>query len=583
MRAHLADAPRGGDCPTGAELVARLLRPVAELPVLRDRIRYRTRVAGIARAACSSTSTSAPHPGGRAVHAAAGHPARRGERRGDPRPRLQRHLRPPEHARGRRHPRARRAVLDHRITRTIPDTADPSRWAGTVLLVGAGKSAQTAARDLAALPGTRLVWAVRNPAPDWGEVPDDTLPARQGLVDASRALAGGGLERVTVHTGARVASLKASQDGRVTAVLDTGAGPREVAADHVVSLTGYTGDPVLHRQLQVHECYATGAPMALSAALLSAGGAGADCLAQRPPASTSCAVRNRTSSCWAPSRTAASTPSCCAAVTSRSTRSPVRTPRGPVPPRGPVRTGSRGRRTGPVRPDAPGRRGARRGGPPYGGTRGAGTVRRHRLPCRVDAWAAPRVEALRGGALRAGPAAGGAASRAADRQAGTAAGTAAPRGTWRRAARRPGSAAGDDPVGARRVEACQFLRRRQPGQQQLPEAGHRVPGQPLLVAPPQHLEADGRGDHGGGHVPAVHAHREAALTGRLGQHLLDELLPLAAQVHLAGAGGVAAEPEAARVTASRRSRCARACEASVSACRAGLTARPPRAPRRTPR
>ena len=48
--------------------------------------------------------------------------------------------------------------------------------------------------------------------------------------------------------------------------------------DHVVALTGYTGDASLYRQLQVHECYATGAPMNLSAALL--GSAGGDCLAQ---------------------------------------------------------------------------------------------------------------------------------------------------------------------------------------------------------------------------------------------------------------------------------------------------------------
>lgn len=30
--------------------------------------------------------------------------------------------------------------------------------------------------------------------------------------------------------------------------------------DHIVSLTGYTGDAGLYRQLQVHECYATAAP-----------------------------------------------------------------------------------------------------------------------------------------------------------------------------------------------------------------------------------------------------------------------------------------------------------------------------------
>ncbi|WP_177204282.1 flavoprotein, partial [Streptomyces sp. CC53] len=281
MRAHLAEAPRGDDCPTGAELVARLLRPVAGLPVLRDRIRYGTRVAGIARTGLlkhehigTPTRAGAPFtllldtPHGEESTTATlvldcsgtyGHPNTLGDG-GIPAP-------------GER-------SLDHRITRTVPDTSDPGRWAGSVLLVGAGKSAQTAARDLAALPGTRLVWAVRNPAPDWGEVPEDTLPARQGLVDASRTLAGGGHDRVTVHTGARVVSLKESPDGRVAVILDTGAGPREVAADHVVSLTGYTGDPALHRQLQVHECYATGAPMALSAALLSAGGAGGDCLTQ---------------------------------------------------------------------------------------------------------------------------------------------------------------------------------------------------------------------------------------------------------------------------------------------------------------
>ncbi|MFF1272233.1 hypothetical protein ACFVZC_02195 [Streptomyces marokkonensis] len=142
-----------------------------------------------------------------------------------------------------------------------------------------GKSAQTAARDLAALPGTRLEWVVRSPAPDWGAVPDDPLPGRQELVSTARTLATGGHDRVLVHTGAHVQSLSHAADGdRVLVRLATADGPREVLADHVVSLTGYTGDHTLYRQLQVHECYATGAPMNLSAALL--GAAGGDCLAQ---------------------------------------------------------------------------------------------------------------------------------------------------------------------------------------------------------------------------------------------------------------------------------------------------------------
>ncbi|WP_149182571.1 NAD(P)-binding domain-containing protein [Streptomyces sp. TRM49041] len=287
MRAHLPHAPTGDDCPTGAELATRLLDPVAALPAVEGRIRYRTRVAAVARtgllkheqigtaarAAAPFTllldtphgsAGGAPTPGEDTAEAdlvldctgTYSHPNTLGSG-GIPAP-------------------GERAVTD-RITRTLPDTGDPARWAGTVLLVGAGKSAQTAARDLAALPGTRVEWAVRSPAPDWGAVPDDTLPGRRHLVDTSQALADGANSRVTVHTGAHVQALHPAGD-RVRVTLATAGGPHEVVCDHIVALTGYTGDASLHRQLQVHECYATGAPMNLSAALL--GSAAGDCLAQ---------------------------------------------------------------------------------------------------------------------------------------------------------------------------------------------------------------------------------------------------------------------------------------------------------------
>ncbi|MER7895045.1 FAD-dependent oxidoreductase [Streptomyces sp. NPDC096046] len=278
MRTHLPDAPTGDYCPTGAELATRLLDPVAVLPALEGRIRYRTRVVAIARTGLlkheqigTDTRAAAPFtllldtPDGEDTTEADlvldctgtySHPNTLGPG-GIPAP-------------GER-------ALAERITRTLPDTGDPARWAGTVLLVGAGKSAQTAARDLAALPSTRVEWAVRSPAPDWGAVPDDTLPGRQHLVDTSQALADGTHDRVTVHTGAHVAALRRAGD-RVGVTLTTASGPREIVCDHIVALTGYTGDASLYRQLQVHECYATGAPMNLSAALL--GSAGGDCLAQ---------------------------------------------------------------------------------------------------------------------------------------------------------------------------------------------------------------------------------------------------------------------------------------------------------------
>ncbi|GAA2494690.1 FAD-dependent oxidoreductase [Streptomyces gobitricini] len=278
MRAHLPHAPSGEDCPTGAELVTRLLDPVAALPALEGRIRLRTRVAAIARTGLlkheqigTGTRAAAPFtllldgPDGEDTAEADlvldctgtySHPNTLGPG-GIP-------------ALGER-------ALAHRVTRTLPDTAEPGRWAGTVLLAGAGKSAQTAARDLAALPGTRVEWAVRSPGPDWGAVPDDTLPGRRHLVDTSQALANGTHDRVTVHTGTHVRALRRAGD-RVRATFATADGPREIVCDHILALTGYTGDASLYRQLQVHECYATGAPMNLSAALL--GSAGGDCLAQ---------------------------------------------------------------------------------------------------------------------------------------------------------------------------------------------------------------------------------------------------------------------------------------------------------------
>ncbi|MFP3989738.1 hypothetical protein U9R90_20135 [Streptomyces sp. E11-3] len=287
IRGHLSAAdhpvPYGDACPTGAELVANLLGPVAELPALRPRIRYRTRVAAVARGGLlkheqigTGTRAAAPFtllldtPDGEDTAEAGlvldctgtyAHPNALGDG-GIPAP-------------GER-------ALDDRIIRTLPAFDDPDRWAGTVLLVGAGKSAQTAARELAALPVTRLEWAVRDPRPDWGAIPDDALPGRRELVYSSQALAAGAGARTTVHTGVRVRALRPDGD-RVLVRLATAVGERELSVDHVVSLTGYTGDATLYRQLQVHECYATGAPMNLSAALLAASGAGADCLAQPAP------------------------------------------------------------------------------------------------------------------------------------------------------------------------------------------------------------------------------------------------------------------------------------------------------------
>ncbi len=288
MAAHLGaaglDVPSGNDFPTGDELVERLLAPVAALPEVAPRLRLGARVAGIGRDGLLkheeiATPQRASRPfrllveaGGAEEVASAsvvldcsgtyGHANTLGDG-GIPAP-------------GER-------ALAGEIVRTLPDfESEADAWRGRrVLLVGTGASAQTAARALAALvaadPSTEVVWAVRDTAPTWGAVDDDPLPARAALVAEATRLAAGGQPGVTVRTGVAVEGL-ARDDGRIRVTLRAGDDREDVVVDRVLALTGYVGDHGLYRQLQVHECYATAAPIDLSAALL--GAAAGDCLDQ---------------------------------------------------------------------------------------------------------------------------------------------------------------------------------------------------------------------------------------------------------------------------------------------------------------
>ncbi len=291
MARHLAaagmDVPSGDACPTGDEMVERLLGPLGALPELAPHIRLRTRVDAVGRQGLlKHEEIATAERGARRFRLLCSHegveevawasavldctgtysqPNLLGDG-GIPSP-------------GER-------LLEGQIRRHLPDFEEEAfSWAGrTVLLVGAGASAQTAARELAALaaqaPGTRVVWSVRSTDPSWGAVADDPLPGRASLVDSSRALTAGASPSVRVRLGTAVADLNPTADGRIQVGLVDRDGDAldQVEVDRVLSLTGYVGDAGIYRQLQVHECYATAAPINLSAALLGAGGG--DCLGQ---------------------------------------------------------------------------------------------------------------------------------------------------------------------------------------------------------------------------------------------------------------------------------------------------------------
>lgn len=287
------EVPSGDGCPTGAELVERLLAPLAELPEIRPNLRLGTRVNAVGRE-------------GLLKHEEIGTLGRR-----------QRPFRLLVSDRdGRETVETADVVLDctgsyavpnalgdggipapgeralevekpEALARRIPDVdRDEGAWAGkTVLLVGAGHSAQTAARDLAALaerrPGTRVIWALRRASPTFEAIPNDGLPARSRLIEQAGELAAGSSPAVEVRTGVVVEAVGSSRNGRAQVVLRKTDGSDEtVDVDRILALTGSVGDHLLYRQLQVHECYATSGPMKLAAALLGSGEGAADCLAQ---------------------------------------------------------------------------------------------------------------------------------------------------------------------------------------------------------------------------------------------------------------------------------------------------------------
>jgi thioredoxin reductase len=287
MRAHLKRAgvtvPGGDGYPTAAEFRERVLLRVAELPEIAPHLETHTRVLEVGREGLLKHEEIAS-----AVRQA--RPFRLLLRDASGRERTARANRVLDTTGTWSHPNALgdggiaapgETTHGFFISHQLPAADDPSWARARVLLVGAGHSAQTAARMLAARdsgsPG--WVWALRRmPA---APLADDPLPERAALARAARAIADRPPAGCEVFRGVVVERLRREGDRVAVRLrpLDEG-GAVEVVVDRVLALVGASADASLYRQLQVHECYASEAPMKLAAALLAAGGAGADCLDQ---------------------------------------------------------------------------------------------------------------------------------------------------------------------------------------------------------------------------------------------------------------------------------------------------------------
>jgi hypothetical protein len=250
-------APPSEELPTGRALYQQYLQPLAELPVIRDRLRLGRRVEAVTRAGLDKVRT-----------------AGRGEvpflvRTRDGAGRLEEWLASavidasgtwfspnPVGASGL--PAVGEPELADRIATGIPDIsgADRDRYADrTTLVVGAGHSAANSILALVELarehPHTEIAWATRgsNLARVFGGGAADGLPARGALGASLRALLDSG--RVAMIDDFRIASLHET-DGRLE-VRGWRRGERIAVGgiDSIIAATGQRPDLSITRELRL--------------------------------------------------------------------------------------------------------------------------------------------------------------------------------------------------------------------------------------------------------------------------------------------------------------------------------------------
>ena len=234
--------------PTGGELVADYLQPLADLPLVKPHVRYAARVEAVTRLGLDRVRTAGREHTPFLVRLASGEDV------------------------------LARAVIDASGTWTVPNVlgasgipargerlaagiveqaladvlgADRARFAGKrTVVVGAGHSAANTLLSLAALagevPGTSIVWAVRaaSPARTYGGGAADALPARGAIGSRLRAHVQAGT--VELVTGFSVRSI--TVDGGRVVLSD---GLRDITADRIVAATGFRPDHTLTSELRL--------------------------------------------------------------------------------------------------------------------------------------------------------------------------------------------------------------------------------------------------------------------------------------------------------------------------------------------
>lgn len=243
--------------PTGAELVAAYLEPLAALPAMASAIQLDARVVAVTRQGCDKVRTAGRDAlpfvlrvasadgslrsiAARAVIDASGT------------------WRTPNPAGADGLPAIGEDRLAARIATGIPDVlgAARARHAGrATAVIGGGHSALNALIDLAALraqaPGTRILWIMRKEriAAAFGGEELDGLPARGALGSQARALVESGA--VTVLSPFRITGIRTSGTQTLSVIGEDAGGPASFAADELIVATGFRPDLAMLREIRL--------------------------------------------------------------------------------------------------------------------------------------------------------------------------------------------------------------------------------------------------------------------------------------------------------------------------------------------
>ncbi|WP_249998316.1 FAD-dependent oxidoreductase [Actinoplanes sp. M2I2] len=237
--------PDNDKLPTGAQLAADYLQPLADLPALKPHVRYGARVIAVTRLGLDRLRTTGRDRAPYLIRLATGEDV------------LARAVIDASGTWGKPNVLGASGIPAHGETEAaayvetaLPDVLgrDRDRFAGRrVLVVGAGHSAASTLLDLAenAL-GTTVTWAIRaaTPARTYGGESADALPARGALGTRLREHVESGA--ITLLTGFSVQSVTAGPDG-----VEVSDGTRTVTADRVVGATGFRPDHGIVSELRL--------------------------------------------------------------------------------------------------------------------------------------------------------------------------------------------------------------------------------------------------------------------------------------------------------------------------------------------